>query len=140
MESRKFVIFCYSQLKFEKEFSNDKKYRKVRDHCHYTGKFRGTAHNNCNLRYKISREIPAVFHNGSTYDYRFIIKQLTKEFKGRFDCLGDNTEKYIAFSAPIYKKNENDETIIHKLKFIDSFRFMSASLSSLFDDLPQMIE
>ena len=49
---------------------------KVRDHCHYTGKYRGAAHNICNLRYKISKEIPVVFHNESTYDYHFIIKEL----------------------------------------------------------------
>ena len=60
------------------------------------------------------------------------------EFKGNFDCLGENTEKYITFSAPIYKKNDNDKTIIYKLKFIDSFRFMSASLSSLVDDLSEI--
>ena len=47
---------------------------KVRDHCQYTGKYRGAAHNICNLRYKIPKEIPIVFHNGSTYDYHFIIK------------------------------------------------------------------
>ena len=99
---------CYI---FEKEFSTDKNdkntfklYHKVRDHCHYTGKFRGTAHNNCNLRYKIPKEIPLVFHNGSTYDYHFVIKQLAIEFKGEFECLGENSEKYITFSAPI-KKN-----------------------------------
>ena len=56
------------------------------------------------LRYKIPREIPVVFHNGSTYDYHFIIKQLAKEFKGNFDCLGENTEKYITFSVPNYKR------------------------------------
>ena len=44
------------------------------------GKFRGVAHNICNLRYKTPKEIPLVFHNGSTYDYPFIIKQLAKEF------------------------------------------------------------
>ena len=121
-----------------KEFNTDKKYCKVRDHCHYTGKFRGAAHSICNLRYKIPREIPVVFHNGSTYDYHFIIKQLAIEFKGKFDCLGENTEKYITFSAPIYKKNDNDEIIIYKLKFIDSFRFMSASLSSLVDNLSEI--
>ena len=48
---------------------------KVRDHCQYTGKYRGAAHNICNLRYKIPKEIPIVFHNGSTYDYHFIIKE-----------------------------------------------------------------
>ena len=74
--------------------------RKVRDHCHYTGRYRGAAHSICNLRYKISKEIPVVFHNGSTYDYHFIIKQLAREFKGYFHCLGENTEKYITFSVP----------------------------------------
>ena len=97
---------------YRKEFNTNKKYRKVRDHCHYTGKFRGAAHNNCNLRYKITKEIPIVFHNGSTYDSHFIIKQLAIEFKGKFDCLGENIEKYITFSASIYKINDNDETII----------------------------
>ena len=65
----------------KREFdTNDKKNYKVRDHCHYTGKYRGAAHNICNLRYKIPKEIPVVFHNGSTYDYHFIIKELVKEF------------------------------------------------------------
>ena len=51
----------------KKEFdTSDKKHHKVRDYCHYTGKYRGAAHNICNLRYKISKEIPIVFHNGST--------------------------------------------------------------------------
>ena len=77
---------------------------KVRDHCHYTEKFRGAAHNICILRYKISRDMPVVFYTDSTYDYHFIIKQLAEEFIGQFNCLGKNTEKYITFSVPIYKK------------------------------------
>ena len=96
--------FCYIR---EKEFSadkNDKKYHKVRDHCHYTAKFRGAAHNICNLRDKIPKKIHVVFHNGSTYDYRLTIKQLAIEFKGEFECLGENTKKYITFSVSI-KKN-----------------------------------
>ena len=48
---------------------DDNKYLKVRDHCHFKGKYRGTAHNICNLRYKTPKKIPVVFHNGSTYDY-----------------------------------------------------------------------
>ena len=56
---------CY---KCKKEFDkNDKKNYKVRDHCHYTCKYRGAAHNICNLRYKILKQIPVVFHNESTY-------------------------------------------------------------------------
>ena len=96
---------CYI-CKKEFDKSNKKNY-KVRDHCHYTDKYRRAAHNICNLRYKTLKEIPVVLYNGSTYDYHFIIKELVKEFEGNFECLGDNTEKYITFSAPIKKKIEN---------------------------------
>ena len=80
-----------------------KKHYKVRDHCHYKGKYRGNAHNICNVRYKVPREIPIVFYNDSTYDYHLIIKELVKKIKGNFACLGGNTEKYITFSTPIKK-------------------------------------
>ena len=52
--------------------------RKVRDHCHYTGKYRGAAYSKCNLNYKIVKEIPVLFDNGSVYDYHFIIKYLAR--------------------------------------------------------------
>ena len=71
---------CYICKKRFSTDDNNKKYHKVRDHCHYNGKYRGVAHDICNLRYKTPIEIPVVFHNGSTYDYKFIIKELTKEF------------------------------------------------------------
>ena len=123
----------------KKEFDTiDKKNYKVRDHCHYMGKYRDAAHNICNLRYKVPKEIPVVFHNGSTYDYHFIIKELVKEFEGHFDCLGENTEKYITFSVPLKIENKNIE-ITYKIKFIDSFRFMSSSLSKLVDNLSEGI-
>ena len=137
-EKQKVCYIC------EKEFCSDKNddnkfklYHKVRDRCHYTGKFRGAAHNIFNLRYKIPKEIPVMFHNGSTYDYHFIIKELAIEFKGEFDCLGENSEKYITFLAPIIKKHDNGKTILYKLKFIDRFGFMSTSLSSLVDNLSE---
>ena len=125
----------------KKEFdNNDEKQQKVRDLCHYTGKYRGAAHNICNLRHKVPKEIPVVFHNGSTYDYHFIINELVKEFKGNFECLGENTKKYITFSVPIKKKIENkDLEITYKTKFIDSYRFMSSSLSKLVDNLSERI-
>ena len=97
---------CYI---YKKEFNTDdddyddddnKKYHKVRDHFHYTGKFKGTAHNICNLRYKIPSEITVVFDNGSTYDYH-LIEELAKEVKGKLEYLGENTEKYVTFSVPI---------------------------------------
>ena len=69
-----------------------------------TRKYGGAAHNICNLRYKIPKEILAVFHNGSTYDYHLIIKKLAEEFEGPFECLGENTGKYITFSVPIKKE------------------------------------
>ena len=113
------------------------KYRKVKDHCHYTGKYRGTAHNICNLRYKTPKEIPIVFHNHSTYDYPFIIKELAKEFKEQFQCLGENTDKYITFSVLIKKQLDNGKTVTYKLIFIDSFKFMSTSLSILVNHLSE---
>ena len=91
----------------KKEFSTDddnKKYHKVKFHCHYTGIYRGAAHNICNLRYKVPKEIHVVFHNGSTYDYHFIIKELAEKFEGEFECLGENTEKYITFSVQLKRK------------------------------------
>ena len=123
----------------KKEFnSNDKKNYKVRDHCHYTGNYRGAAHNICNFKYKVPKEIPIVFQNGSAYDYHFIIKALVKKFEGNFECLGENTEKYITFSVPIRKKIENkDLEITYKIKFIDSYRFMPSSLSKLVDNLSE---
>ena len=125
----------------KKEFdTNDKKYCKVKDHCHYTGKYRGAAHNICNLGYKIPKEIPIVFHNGSTYDYHFIVKELVKEFERNFECLGENTEKYITFSAPLKKEIKNKSKIIeitYKIKFIDGYRFTSTSLSKLVDSLSE---
>ena len=90
------------------------------------------------MRYKIPKEIPVVFHNGSTYDYHFIIKELVKEFDGNFECLGENTEKHITFSVPIKRKIENKNIeITCKIKFIDSYRFMSMPLSKLIDNLSE---
>ena len=117
---------------------NDEKNYKVRDHCHYTGKCRGAAHNICNSRYKIPKEIPIVFHNGSTYDYHFIIKELVKEFDGNFECLGENTEKYITFSVPTKKEIRNkDIEITYKIRLIDSYRFMAMPLSKLIYNLSE---
>ena len=79
---------CYICKKEFDNNDNDKKQQKVRDHCHYTGKYRGAAHNICNLRYKIPKEIPVVFHNGSTYDYHFIIKALVKNLRVTLNAWG----------------------------------------------------
>ena len=128
----------------EKEFYNDKnsadykKYCKVRDHCHFTGKYRGAAHSTCNLKYKVPKDIPVVFHNGSIYDNHLIIKQISKEFNGYFTCTGENTEKYISFSINVVKKdtsNKKKRPETYRLKFIDSYRFMASKLNNLVNNL-----
>ena len=100
---------CYiCKGKFEDEYIKDKKHCKVRDHCQYTGEYRGAAHSICNLKYSLRKEIPIVFHNGPNYDYHFIIKELAEEFEENFNCLGKNTEKYINFLVPIVKELKNN--------------------------------
>ena len=108
MKSKKYATYA------KKSFVMIKTTKKVRYHCHCTGKFRGAAHSECNLRYKVPKEIPVVCHNGSTFDYHFIIKQLAEEFEGEFDYLGENAEKYITFSVPLKKENDNGKTITYK--------------------------
>ena len=123
----------------EKELctNNNKEMRKVRNHSHYTGKYRGAAHSKCNLNYKIVKEIPVLFHNGSVYDYYFIIKYLARESKGNSECLGENTEKYISFTVP-FKKEINDKEIKYRIRISDSCRFMQDSLSNLVDNLSEL--
>ena len=74
-------------------FSKHKNYGKVRDHSHYTGKHRDTAHSICNLKFDVPNEILVVYRNGSNYDYKLIIKELANEFEGELECLGENKEK-----------------------------------------------
>ena len=62
----------------------DRKYRKTRDHCHYTGEYRGAADSICNLKYRVPKTIPIVYHSWSNYDYHFIIKKLVQDFKKNY--------------------------------------------------------
>ena len=108
------------------------------DHCHYTEKFRGAAHSICNLNYKVPQEIPLKIYNGSKYYYHFIIKELAEEFKGEFECLGENTDKHISFSVPIKKEHDNNETITYKIKFVDTCRLMPSKLSDFVGNLSEI--
>ena len=72
----------------------DKINRKVRDHCHYTGQYRGALDSICKLKDSVPKIIPIVFHNGS--NYQFLIKKLPEK-------LGENTEKYTNFTVSIEK-------------------------------------
>ena len=106
-ENKLYEIQKFCQI-YQKVFSTEKNnknifklYHKFRDHSHYNGEFRKAAHSICKLRYKTSKEIPIISHNGFTYDYYLVINQLAKEVDGQLECLGENTEKHITFSVPI---------------------------------------
>ena len=101
-------------------FDGDKNYRKVHDHCHFTGKYRGAAHSLCNLKFSIKPDktiIPVVYHNLRGYDSHRIMQAISKT-KGDLICIADNMEKYISFS-------------LGQLRFIDSLQFLNAPLDKL---------
>ena len=75
---QKFAIFVQK--------NKDKKYWKVRDHCHYTGEYRGAAYSIGNLKYIVPKKIPIVFYNGYNYNYYFKVKELAEEFEKTFNC------------------------------------------------------
>ena len=85
LKSHQYAKVCYiCGNRILKKFAKDKNYRKVRDHCHYTGKYRGTANIICDLQFNVHNEIPVVFHNGSNSDYHFNTKEFANKFEGQF--------------------------------------------------------
>ena len=112
---------------------------KVRDHCHYTGLYRGPSHSLCNLRYKIPSYIPVVFHNLSGYDTHLFIRELGAHTSD-MEVIAKNKEDYIIFSIKVpvdsfIDKNGEEKDKLIELRFIDSFKFMSSSLDSLTKNL-----
>ena len=87
---------CEEKFFMDKDDENCKNKRKVKDHCHYTGKFRGVAHNKCNLNYKLPKYIPIIIHNTS-YDTHLVINQLAEEFKGEINCIEEYGKTYHFF-------------------------------------------
>ena len=143
-ENPKICYIC--KEKFENKYLKDEKYRRVRDHCHYTEEYRGALHSICNLKSSVPKKIPIVFHKGSNYDYHFIIKHLAEEFKKQLTCLRENIEKYITFTFPIEKEvtridknGEITKNTSYILQFIDSARFIATSLSNLVNNLSEGI-
>ena len=101
---------CKEKFCLDKSDKNCIDRKKVKDHCHNTGKVRGRGYSICNLKYKVPKEIP-IIHN-ATYDTHFIINQLAIEFKGELIVLGIIWKKYITFSVPVKKeviKNNNGD-------------------------------
>ena len=134
-ELREFLkapICWICQKKFQE---NDKK---VRDHDHFTGKFRGAAHNQCNLQFKKPKFTPVIFHNLSGYDAHLFVKNLGVS-EGNIKCIPNNEEKYISFSKEIvvdsYDKDGKKVEVKHEIRFVDSFKFMASSLGGLVDNL-----
>ena len=135
-----------SQLKKDKKakiyhicFKEFNEKGKVRDHCHYTGLYRGAAHFGCNLRYKIPNYIPVVFHNLAGYDAHLFITELAKHTKD-IGVIAKNVEDYISFSIKVevdkyVDKNGEEKFKEIDLRFIDSFKFMSSRLDSLSGNL-----
>ena len=112
---------------------------KVRDHCHFTGNYRGAAHNKCNLMCKKPRILPVIFHNLQGYDAHLFIKQLAK-IDGKLECIPSTEEKYISFSKTIkvgeYKHINGDICPINfEIRFLDSFKFLQTSLANLVSNL-----
>ena len=98
LKSHQDAKVCYiCGKKILKKLSKSINYWKVRDHCHYTGKYRGTSHSICSLNFNVPNEIPVVFRNGSNYDYNFIIKELANYFDEKLEYLEENTKKYKTF-------------------------------------------
>ena len=92
------------------ENAKDINYQKTRNHCHYIGKYKGVAHSIWNLKSKTFNEIPVVFHNGSNYEYHFIMKELRNKFQGQFESLGKrcwSLWKYRFNETTLSKKQEN---------------------------------
>ena len=116
---------------------------KVRDHCHYTGRYRGPACNSCNLKYRKPDFIPVFFHNLSGYDSHLFIKNLSSHDKNEnIDCIPNNEEKYISFTKSIkggqYTDKKGDiKNKFFRIRFLDSYKFMGSSLETLVNNLPK---
>ena len=119
------------------ELGNDR----VRDHCHYTGRYRGPAHNSCNLKYRKPNNISVFFHNLSGYDSHLFIKKIASSDKREnIKCIPNNEEKYLTFTKTIItgqytnKKGEVKDKSFD-IVFKDSLKFMSSSLEALVNNL-----
>ena len=121
------------------ELGNDR----VRYHCHYTGCYRGAAHNTCNLKYRKPESVPVFFHNLTGYDSHLFIKKLgSSNEKENIKCIPNIEEKYITFTKTIItgqytNKKGEEKNKTFDIVFKDSLKFMSSSLGALVNNLPK---
>ena len=113
--------------------------KKVADHCHLTGKFRGAAHEICNLKAKVPEFTPVFMHNLDGYDSHLFIKNMGNEF-GEITAIPNNEEKYVSFSLKIiwgeFEDNEGKKHLKHhEIRFVDSLKFMNYPLADLVKNL-----
>ena len=120
------------------EFGEDR----VRDNCHLTGNFNGAAHEVCNLKYKVMKFFLVVFHNLPGYYSHLSIKTLGNS-EGYISCIPNNEENYISlqfFTKQVIvdnfvSKEELEVNVKRELRFIDTLRFMTASLDKFSSNL-----
>ena len=123
-QSAKVCHICEQDLKVDEETG---KVFKVRDHCHFTGEYRGAAHFDCNLKCRKPLILPVIFHNLQNYDSHLFIKQLS-EVSGDLSCIPSTEEKYISFSKKIKvgeyfsRKMGKPFPIKFEIRFIDFFK------------------
>ena len=116
--------------------------RKVRDHCHVLGNYRGAACNMCNLGMKLTKTIPVIFHNLKGYDSHLLLPELGK-FHKKISIIPNNMQTYMSFSVghtTSYFDKKTGKQVDREymnLRFIDSFGFMASSLNQLVIDLKQ---
>ncbi len=132
---------CYAcGIQFKATRINEKTKRKekivkCRDHCHVTGKYRGAACDKCNLRMRVPKFVPVLFHNLEGYDAHLFVKSLGLE-EGDIKCIPKTDEKYISFSKNIPMEtivldDGKEKTDCLEMRFLDSFKFTLKSLDSL---------
>ena len=134
-----------------KDFVDDDK---VRDHCHFTGKFRGAAHGKCNLALKKGKTVPVGFHNGTKYDFHLLVRELGR-VNGHIRTIARNSEQYISvekavrISETIVVDNNGDPKLDKKtgkpltkkdtwyIRLVDTLGFLQASLANCVKTFPR---
>ena len=127
------AIICFiCQRKFctNKKSSFYMNFKKVEDHDHYTGMYRGAAHSLCNFKYTTQWDIPVVIHNGSKYDFHLMINELADEFREEIHYIPEDKEKFKSFSVTIMHDYVSEYEVPYNLRFIDSNKFMMRSLDT----------